>query len=156
MWKDMFDMFGIYGIYGIVVYVSYRLFYRKSYLFAFWICLALNTQFVRLLKNWIKEPRPNADFRERFMVHSKYGMPSGHAQLYSYAMTYYWFTQKPASIHEMLVLLFFYCITVAERYMNNKHSISQLVVGTVLGVLTGYISYWMAHHYLKTGSIMAG
>lgn len=151
---SVFEIFGIYGFYGLVLYASYRLFYRKPYLFGFWLCLFLNTQLVGLLKNLIKEPRPNADFKERFMVYSKYGMPSGHAQLYTYTMTYYWFTQKPASIHETLALLFFYCITVLERYVNNKHSISQLAVGTLLGACTGYASYLFVHYYLKTGSVM--
>ena len=154
MLLSAFEIFGIYGFYGIVLYVSYRLFYRKPYLFVFWGCLLLNMQLVGLLKNWIKEPRPNADFKERFMLYSKYGMPSGHAQLYTYSMVYYLFTQKTVSIHEMMILLFFYCITVSERYMNNKHSIPQLAVGTILGVITGYASYRLVDYYLKSGSVM--
>ena len=150
---QVIDAFGIYGLYGLALYISYRLFYRKPYLFVFWACLALNVQLVRTLKEWIKEPRPNANFRERFIVYEKYGMPSGHAQLYTYAMTYYLFTQKIASIHEIAVIMFFYCITVLERYINNKHSIRQLVVGTIIGAGTGYASYYLVNYYLKTGSV---
>ena len=68
-----------------------------------------------------------------------YGMPSGHAQFMWTAATYQFLLNKPASsIYIGLAL------TVSiSRYYLGCHSIDQIIVGMIAGIIVGYISIFM-------------
>ena len=64
--------------------------------------------------------------------YSSYGMPSGHCQIY-FALVAYLHLEIP-----MLILAVVYgCLIGHERVVENKHSVFQIVVGSLLGYSLG-------------------
>ena len=102
-----------------------------------------------IIKNTLKAPRPDSNLEEfksinpclrnYLTIHRQYGMPSGHAQ----------------SVCSQLVFLVLFfnnpvltilaagqtVITLWQRYYNERHSLKQLFVGSMIGIGIGYIFY---------------
>ena len=140
MWKSIFDSVGMHVPLLLGIYVVFQLFYFKIKLYAL-IALVVGTYYINVgLKRWIKDPRPNP------MVYfgnpnQYYGMPSGHAQMFTVVATWYWLTQKTHLFVEWGPIVALFIITFLERWINNKHTHKQLVVGAILGTLTAYGMY---------------
>jgi membrane-associated phospholipid phosphatase len=78
------------------------------------------------IKNIIKEKRPNG---------LEYGMPSSHALSYS-LLTLLLINNNYLLLIISLILLLITCIS---KYINNEHSIKQLIVGSSIGSIIGYL-----------------
>lgn len=90
-----------------------------------------------ILKLWIKEKRPNP--MARFKNHYSYwGMPSGHAQSAGYCMAFFYYTRMTNLWYAVCGALT--AITVWQRYASNAHTVKQLAVGLIVGVLVGIFS----------------
>ena len=118
-----------------------------NYVFVFFIVFVLSGFFNKLLKSCYKSPRPKNPHKflasETFMKDAN-GMPSGHTQVASFALTIaYLFTNK--YLYESLLLIF---ITFIQRIIYNNHTILQLFVGCIVGVLFG-ISFYKIIQYMK-------
>ena len=111
----MLDSIGFYGPVILAITNIYYLFYRKTYLYAYILFLIINSFINRILKEIIREPRPN---NQRFMkFESKddiYGMPSGHAQSIFYSTTFLYLTT--ASYYLLIISLFVCALTIYQRY----------------------------------------
>ena len=107
------------------------------------VCVFINI----ILKNIIKDPRPDGDETTLELLHNyenqkrfdwdKYGMPSGHAQLMFYSVMFIY-----TSLHNLnwtLLCLALSINTIIQRYNNKNHTASQLLVGSIIGVCLGYI-----------------
>jgi membrane-associated phospholipid phosphatase len=146
--KDFIWGVGYFGwqiafVYGVFVSYQYmNIGYAILFLVLFLISGFINA---KVLKRIIYDLRPSNStpflhsevFRKRTN-----GMPSGHAQQTAFALTYsYLFTRK--YLVESIAL---FLLTIVQRYIFNNHTIPQLLVGGVFGVLLGVASYYLVQY----------
>lgn len=129
------------------------------YIAGFGINIILNI----LLKGLIKQPRPMNDNQLFNIINNKkhglhfmdnipfnaYGMPSGHAQLVLYSLIFIFLSLKTHRyIYFYLILLYaLVCfITLYQRVAYDFHTIFQVIVGSLLGLMIGGFIYYI---YLK-------
>lgn len=118
-----FEYIGIQSIYIFYIFANTLIYKNTRELAIFNIGFILNYLLVGFLKGTLKHPRP-------LFFDKSYGMPSGHAQILSFIATYMYLIDSKWWI--IFVIGFIWaCI---ERYVNYKHYISQLFVGTILGI----------------------
>jgi len=114
---------------------------RYLYLFGYALTLVSN-YFLKLL---FKQPRPNQN-EELFRIQlehgkridpSRYGMPSGHAQLlfYSLAFVLLSYSKWPNMFWLYSFLVLIGCI---QRVVFHLHTPAQVVVGALFGVLSSF------------------
>ncbi len=127
----------------IIAYTGYNLFFIKSRLYLMLATVIFSYILNVALKQTIKEPRtePNI-FRES--PTERYGMPSGHMQLFTAVSTVYWLSMRSHPVWEWIGIGGLMAISAAERWMNRKHSVAQMVVGAIVGTITGWMMYLVA------------
>jgi membrane-associated phospholipid phosphatase len=139
------DLIGFYGplIVGLIncVYLWRRKIILITYVLFFMVNIFING----VLKNIIQEPRPTGQvyLNEYDIVPntapSKYGMPSGHAQAMGYSITFLYLVAKSPAL--LIINVFIGSLTVYQRFKYRRHTISQLVIGLVMGSLVAIISH---------------
>lgn len=141
----------------IILFVFTLLFLRNNtkYLLFFVFGTVLNNLLNVLLKFIIKEPRPTKDKTiieicvangERISF-DKYGMPSGHAQNCGFVLAYTTPILQNTLITAIFILISF--VSLFQRYLYSNHTILQLTVGLVVGIVVGYGSYFVASKYIR-------
>ena len=94
------------------------------------------------LKKLIKQSRPKnpITINNQDVINSKsYGMPSGHAQI---AMTNLIFLSLVTRNLVIIIMAAFQTLlTLYQRYAFRMHSASQLIAGTIIGGISGYLLY---------------
>ncbi len=137
---------GGYGPFALFMLGVYRLYDLPKYLVWFCILVSLNELLNLTLKNTIREPRPiriSNDIPSLWI----YGMPSGHAQ-HSVFLILFMQLVKPswpvfcASLVILIIVLF-------ERYIDRFHTISQIIVGGILGALFATTSVFILHKRIE-------
>jgi membrane-associated phospholipid phosphatase len=149
---------GFYAPFILFILSIFLLRHLTTYLYFFGAGFILNTILNIILKLIIKEPRPLKDKKAIEIgvtngVHigfDKFGMPSGHAQNCAFCLTFITMVLNNPFITCMYLLIT--GITLFERFKYNHHSILQLIIGTLIGIVFGYISYIIANNYI-TGNI---
>jgi membrane-associated phospholipid phosphatase len=115
----------------------------------------INAIFNLILKTLIKQPRPSQDKKlieigvvngHRFSL-DKYGMPSGHAQTCGFSLTFVALALQNFFVTTVYIIISI--ITLFQRYLNKNHTIIQLIVGFVLGLIFGYITFLIAQKYVQ-------
>ena len=87
--------------------------------------VAINSFVIYVLKKIIKQKRPIPS------LHSDYGMPSGHSQTATFLTTLIFFQN-----FRFFVISFFLCfVTFWQRIHYQHHYVSQVAVGSLLGIL---------------------
>ena len=152
------------GVYGplILFFLSTFLLKNNKILFNYYLTgILLNTILNIILKAVIQQPRPSVDKRQFELLKSHathylfqngvpfdmLGMPSGHAlsSLFSLVFIYYSLGEtKWLYIYSALTL-----ITLYQRVAYNFHTISQIMVGTIIGLCMAYIMFEMAREKIK-------
>lgn len=147
----IFDYVGYKGpiMTSAITFVS--LLHQTPYAFSFVIGSVLNYYLILLLKILIKEPRPSnpVEYIEDDIYKGAilYGMPSGHAQISFFSITYLYLTKRPFII---IALSFFIgCLTLYQRWKFRRHTVEQLAVGTFTGSAFSYFIYWVTTNYLQ-------
>ena len=124
---------------------------NPSYLFSFIFGSLLNHSLITVLKISIKQPRPANQYRyiddSSIRGANIYGMPSGHAQITSFAVTTLYLTKGPQSW--ILICLFIGALTLYQRWSFRRHTIEQLAVGSIIGTAFAYIIFWITKNYLE-------
>ena len=70
---------------------------------------------------------------------SKFGMPSGHCQVYYAFMTYKLVHPlQNLNIVETMLMLWFGMFLCFQRVADNKHTWGQVIFGSIIGALSGY------------------
>lgn len=147
----IFDYVGFQGpiITSAITLVS--LFNQPKYLFSFVVGSTLNYYLILLLKMLIKEPRPSHPIAyiqdDIYKGAILYGMPSGHAQISFFSITFLYLTNRPFTL--VALTLFIGCLTLYQRWKFRRHTTEQLAVGTVIGSSFSYFIYWMTTNYLQ-------
>jgi len=119
------------------------------------VAIVINGFLNRFLKKMIKGIRPNNPIKfldsEEFKNKKAYGMPSGHSQNVFFSIVYLILT-----IYENISLYLpwiFICIligilTLWERWIFHNHTISQLIVGAIIGSLFAYSVVYLRDNIL--------
>jgi membrane-associated phospholipid phosphatase len=126
----------------LVLSSSYTHEYAIIYVFFILVDVFVN----ETLKGLIKQPRP-LGYKTNNEVYTnldydgvqKYGMPSGHAQSTAFSLTYIGLVTKSPLL--IVVELCIGGIVLYQRWATQKHSILQLVAGTLMGIIMGLIGY---------------
>jgi membrane-associated phospholipid phosphatase len=144
----MFDILDYIGFYGPLILVILNMIFmwkQKTYALVYFIAIIVNEYLNQLLKLVFKQSRPmNYNISEnvgatKYMVGPhKYGMPSGHSQSVFFSMMYVWLVTQ--SVWVLIAELFVCLLTVIQRWQYKKHTIEQLGVGAVIGMLFAYVT----------------
>jgi membrane-associated phospholipid phosphatase len=121
------------------------------------ICNSLSNY---ILKDLIRQPRPSKDNVHYFTWNSledhyhvaktmgsqEYGMPSGHAQSVIFSLVFVQY-----ALHNPWLTFLYGCfsvITLVQRIVYENHSVEQVVVGSIIGGILGYLSWIHLPHYV--------
>jgi len=125
---------------------------KPIYLFMFIIGSILNYSLNNEIKMMIKEPRPKnpLPFIDDQLIKGSqiYGMPSGHAQIVSFAITFLILTK--GSIWLILPSLFIFSLTLIQRWKYRRHTVEQLIFGSFTGSFLSYVCFYFTDFYLQT------
>jgi membrane-associated phospholipid phosphatase len=117
--------------------------------------LILNSILNAILKYAIKEPRPHRDMHiieiavangQRFSF-DMYGMPSGHAQNCGFNLAFITLTLHNPVITTCYSV--FTLLSLYQRYKYFNHTILQLIIGFIIGILFGYLAYYVSNKWIK-------
>jgi membrane-associated phospholipid phosphatase len=137
---DLLGFYGpaILGMLNLLCLWSHR-YYFSTFIVGYIGSVLLNG----FLKHIIREPRPtnqrhineydNPNHADRF------GMPSGHAQLTGYAVTFLYLVVRNPCL--LVVSIFIGALTIFQRYAYRRHTATQLVAGLTVGAITAYMLY---------------
>ena len=131
----------------IVVMTRYVTLKCNHHLF-FFAGLIASHEFAKVLKKVIKQPRPHG------APLSSYGMPSDHSQFVAFTAIYLvqvllarQGTRKSALILSTLSMAFTCVAVFYSRLYLRAHTLEQVLVGALLGLITGRIWYWATTTY---------
>jgi len=152
---------GYQGYHSLLMLILFALAYNhvtNPFLYAAVIAWQLLNQVVNItIKNSVKAPRPDsqpAEFakiknsvslKNYFVVHENFGMPSGHAQAVVSELVFimlYFNTPILTAIAALQAGL-----TLWQRYETRRHTIAQLVAGSVVGIISGVAFYTLVQKY---------
>jgi len=130
---------------------------NTKYLIGFIIGGVLNYYLNGFIKLTIKQPRPTNPIHyidDNLITGTQtYGMPSGHAQITSYALVFLYLinTSQNKSYNKIWLLLsvFIYGLTIYQRWSFRRHTLEQLAIGTLIGASFAQITYWTIKKYLE-------
>jgi membrane-associated phospholipid phosphatase len=151
-----FDKLGSYSPFILFLKNIWVLNNKPTYLGVYIIGYFLDIVINVVLKGIIQEPRPDINLKlfntsntyfRRFIFHhgipyDLYGMPSGHVQNVFYSTTYAMLVLKNRKNLYLDLLVCF--ITFFQRINGNLHTLFQTFIGAIVGIITGYIFYWVA------------
>lgn len=158
---DILYEFGGYSPIILIVLSWYLLWEHKNLFFYYNVGLIANAVLNIILKGLIQEPRPMFDNKKIKLMttHAKeyffqngipfdiYGMPSGHAQMAFFTTVFIYLSLKHTNfLYLYLVFSLFICY---QRVTTQYHSISQVIVGAIVGSGFAYIIYHLAREKIK-------
>jgi membrane-associated phospholipid phosphatase len=141
----------------LLLFTTIFLLRNKHNLLFYYILFFIISLFLNLiLKGIIQQPRPSIDSKtfhlmmknkERYIhkhgiPYDIFGMPSGHSQSVLLSTIFIYL-----SLHDIkiaMLYLFITLITLAQRVIDNHHTILQVIFGSIIGVALGYLAYKMA------------
>lgn len=146
------------GPYLISLCTVYLLRNNTPYVWAFVIGSWINMYMNKLLKSWIRLPRPSLPRPETtetgqsfYIGAEKYGMPSGHAQILFFAITFLFLVKRYITI--TYLFLFLACIVLYQRWIYKHHTLEQLAAGIFTGSAFAYCIVLGTNRYVSNKSI---
>lgn len=150
---NILSLIGNYGPLILFLLSSFLLRNTSNALFYYIIGFIFSIILNIILKLTFKQPRPrdNEDLFKLALNYSNkynyilpfniYGMPSGHAQsvMYSTIFIYLMFKNPKISIFYLLISL----ITIFQRVEDLHHTVFQVIIGFIIGLLVGYFIFYM-------------
>jgi membrane-associated phospholipid phosphatase len=140
---------------GILFFISLFFLYNKFTFLGFLSLGAVVNNILNIiLKLIIREPRPlnHQKTLEIALANGekinfdKYGMPSAHAQNCGFFTSFITFVLKNPFITSLYTVIS--CISLYQRYIYKNHTILQLIIGFIVGIIFGYITYVVGEKYL--------
>lgn len=158
---DILYEFGGYSPIILIVLSWYLLWEHKNLFFYYNVGLIANAILNIVLKGLIKEPRPMFDNKKiKLMItHARdyffqngipfdvYGMPSGHAQAAFFMSVFIYLSLKHTNL--LYLYIFFSLLICYQRVKFDYHSISQVVVGAIIGSVFAKLVYQLAREKIK-------
>lgn len=132
-------------------YTTYIFFNKKIALSYFIIGFIINIFTNFILKGIFKQPRPGINDKQfklylenkkRFIYkngipYDIYGMPSGHSQLVFFCVTFLFLNSN--NIYVLFLYLTLALITLYQRVNRGHHTVSQVICGSIVGVIFGIL-----------------
>lgn len=137
------DMVGLFGPVILFIASIWQLWGNGIYWTLSIVVFCINI-FINIgLKQWIREPRPSGGqsmtIYDTYTGVLDYGMPSGHSQM-AFGLVTFVYLVKQSAIN-LIGGGWIIGLTLYQRWKYGRHSIEQLVVGAIVGILVAYISY---------------
>jgi membrane-associated phospholipid phosphatase len=153
--------FGAYGPIILILLSWYLLWDNKNLFFYYTVGIFANAVLNLILKGIIQEPRPMFDDKKVRLLktHGKeyfyqsgipfdiFGMPSGHAQASFFSTVFIYLVFNQSNLLYIYIPLTL--LTCYQRVKFDYHSISQIVVGGIVGLAFGYFVYQLAIEKIK-------
>ena len=140
----VFDHLGFYGPLIAMVMAFVFLWNQPKFLIVYAIFVFVNQFINKGLKLLFREPRPENPIHfseyEKYSNEEKYGMPSGHAQSIVFTIVFLWLVKRSPDI--FMVTGFIGAITLYQRFKYRRHTISQLIIGSIAGFVVAVAVYW--------------
>ena len=143
----LIDTIGFFAPLILFMFSVLLLRHMSNYLLFYIVGTVLNNILHIILKLIIKEPRPSKDqkFIEigvtngALISFDKFGMPSGHAQNCSFSLAFITLVFNNPFITTIYLIISL--ISIMQRYKYNNHTVLQLIIGFIIGLIAGYITY---------------
>jgi membrane-associated phospholipid phosphatase len=142
------------------MFLHRHVYHMGGFLFGWVGCYLLNL----FLKWFCLQPRPSTDLaffklslnREKnrnnpIWIMNYCGMPSGHAQFAGFALVYVILSTSSWWVWAFMLLLSI--ITCVQRVLTQAHTLLQVMVGLLVGMVWGWISYTTMMRVLKRASV---
>jgi membrane-associated phospholipid phosphatase len=150
MYANIFESVGDNGPYIMILASFGLLFSKPRMLFYFVVGVCLSFILNNILKGVIKQPRPEFNTKAvsialqtnamRYVLgYDLYGMPSGHAQTSFFITTFLYLVTRHVWIAFSFLLLSL--IVMCQRVVYNEHTILQVLLGAIVGILFGFFVY---------------
>jgi len=153
--------FGAYGPIILILLSWYLLWDNKNLFFYYTVGIFANAVLNLIIKGIIQEPRPMFDTKKVRLLktHGKeyfyqsgipfdiFGMPSGHAQASLFSIIFMYLSLKQTNILYIYIPLTL--LTCYQRVKFDYHSISQIIVGGIVGTAFGYFVFQLAREKIK-------
>ena len=131
----------------LITITTILLWKKETLLFYFILGATINIALNFFLKGVFKEPRPsgNQQIIQLAINNGKrlgsqvYGMPSGHAQSAFYCAAFIFLSLKNWKITVFYVI--FALLICYQRYIYKEHTLWQLFVGALVGLVMGFIAF---------------
>ena len=134
------DIIGYYAPLFQALIVLFVIHTNTNIVFIYTLGWLLSNLFNNLLKITIKQARPpNQVHTDIEKICHNYGMPSYHMQCSAFSIAFLFFmtmSYRLLVLTSILGLLSFH-----QRYKYRRHTFQQLVVGTIVGGILGWITY---------------
>jgi len=145
--NNLNNLFYAVGYFGdtISFFIICILIFNKFIFFIFYIIFfIINIYINNYLTNKIKQknpPHPIKFLESDTFSKKRYGMPSFHSQNIFFSIGYVYFILNNFIWRVVLLLIGFFVIY--ERYVFRDHTMEQLIYGALLGLILGYIFYFI-------------
>lgn len=152
--EKIIDRIGFYGptINFIIGFIS--LLKQVKYLSGYLVFTGINYILNNVLKTTFQEARPSGRILlyqgedDHYKNASMYGMPSGHGQSVFFALTYVYLVKH--SLYTFILELSIALLTCYQRWKYRRHTISQIIVGSLIGILFGGLSFSLTKKYIES------
>ncbi len=151
---ELFKHVGILGPFILFFYSLFILRFKQNYLAIYCIGYILNMIINTILKGLIKDPRPSnkqpthiLEQAGKHIPFDAYGMPSGHAQIAFFTVSYLYMVTK--NVNVLLLCSIISILTILQRVYNNRHTVAQVLVGSIIGSIFGYLFYLYGEKIIK-------
>jgi len=150
----------------LLIIINLLLLRKKTTFFVFYLIgYIFNILLNQILKLLLFQPRPSIDkktfdlaikqmknvnnYFDLISYDAVLGMPSGHAQGVFYSTTFLFLVLKPIS--HFLIFSFFsiLVITIIQRVYYRFHTIAQILVGGIIGIIYAYLVFTITNKYKK-------
>jgi len=158
IFDKIFNKARVFGPIILIISTIITLWKNKKY--SFYYKFGTISSFILnfILKNIFRQPRPNENM-EKFNLTMKhfnmfsfkngipydiFGMPSGHSQFVSFSTMYIYLVRK--NLYITLIYLLISLIVIYESIKLEYHSVSQVIVGSMVGSLYAIFIYYLAQN----------
>jgi hypothetical protein len=147
--------FIVYSLFIIIIISKISIFHKILLVVGIHIFNIFNEKIREYLQIRIKQKIPNKQVVKENIKDGKniYGMPSGHAQYISFFMGFLYLfymntiNSKLIGNKYIYILLILNCIAYIYEFIAcivyNYHTPAQYIVGTILGILTSFVSFFI-------------
>ena len=132
------------------------MFKKTGFLLTYFLFLGFSLFLSKIIKNVVKEPRPTRPLpyftNESYLYSNEemFGMPSAHATLAAFSIAYFYLFLGKWTDPLFIISTIIYALTLYQRWKYRRHTIAQLIAGTVLGLTVGAIGYFFnTNKFLK-------
>ena len=136
-------------LYFVILVSKFNFFHKILLIISIYFVSKFNENLNNYLQLLIKAELPTKNLVEQKKKDGEkniYGMPSGHAQSVIFSTIYTYFVTKSNNI--LIGSGFISMLSLVQRYRFKRHSIKQLIVGSLIGAGVALFGYNISTFYL--------